>query len=103
MPRFNLPATVTMDRDGDVCTIRVDMQNGDRGVALSTRIKAVDAATGLLLAPVLYSDNYFSLLPGEAKEVTLEFDEKNVEGNEVIVQIEGWNVQAAELKRLRLR
>ena len=37
-----------------------------------TRLKVVDDASGLLAAPIMYSDNYFSLLPGETKQVTIE-------------------------------
>lgn len=53
------------------------------------------------LAPVLYSDNYFSLLRGEEKQVTLEFKAKNVSGEEVAVQVEGWNVNPSELARIK--
>ena len=38
-----------------------------------TRLKVVDKTSGLLVAPIMYSDNYFSLTPGEAKRVTIEF------------------------------
>jgi hypothetical protein len=51
----------------------------------------------------MYSDNYFSLLRGEAKQVTLEFSAKSVSGDEVAVQIEGWNVNPAELARVRVK
>ena len=33
------------------------------------RLKALDSATGDLILPVWYSDNYFFLMPGESKEV----------------------------------
>ena len=40
----------------------------NRGVALMTRLKVVDDASGLLAAPIMYSDDYFSLVPGETKQ-----------------------------------
>ena len=83
--------------------VTVAVRNGDQGVALITRLKLVDVAAGLLVAPTLYSDNYFSLLRGEAKQVTLEFSTKNVSGDEVAVQIEGWNVAPTELGRVRVK
>jgi len=103
MPRIGVTGTVNQNRENDVRKVTVDLRNGDQCVALATRLKVVDVATGLLIAPILYSDNYFSLLRGEAKQVTLEFSTKNVSGDEVSVQVEGWNVTPAELARVRVK
>jgi len=101
MPRLAVTGTVNQTRDKDFCRVTVDVRNGNQGVALMTRLKLVDVSSGLLVAPVLYSDNYFSLLRGEEKQVTLEFKAKNVSGDEVAVQVEGWNVNPAELARIK--
>jgi len=103
MPRIGVAGTVNQNRENDVRKLTVDVRNGDQCVALATRLKVVDVASGLLVGPVMYSDNYFSLLRGEAKQVTLEFSAKSVSGDEVAVQIEGWNVNPAELARVRVK
>jgi len=48
-----------------------------------------------------HEDNYFSLLRGETKQVTIEFGAKDLSGNQVSVQVEGWNVTPAELARVQ--
>ena len=101
MPRIGVTGLVNQKRENDVRKLTVDVRNGDQCVALATRLKVVDVASGLLVSPILYSDNYFSLLRGEAKQVTLEFSAKSVSGDEVSVQIEGWNVNPAELARVK--
>jgi hypothetical protein len=103
MPRVTLAGTANQSRANDVRRITIDVRNGDQCVALTTRVKLVHVETGLLVGPVLYSDNYFSLLRGESRQLTLEFDAKNVNGDEVAVQIEGWNVTPAELARFRVK
>ena len=103
MPRVGLTGTVNLSREGDVRKLAVDLRNGDQGLALATRLKVVDVASGLLVAPILYADNYFALLRGEAKQVTLEFSAKSVSGDEVTVQLEGWNVTPGELARVRVK
>jgi len=103
MPRLTVAGTVSQNRESDVRKVTVDVRNGDQGVALMTRLKLVDVVSGLLVAPILYSDNYFSLLRSAGKQVTLEFSVKNISGDDVAVQIEGWNVTPAELARLRVK
>ena len=51
---------------------KVILKNTGSVPALMIRIKAVDSATGDLVLPVWYSDNYFFLMPGESKEVEVK-------------------------------
>lgn len=42
--------------------------------------------------PTYDSDNYFSLLPNESKELTLEFDSKYLDGEKLKIMVEGLNI-----------
>lgn len=42
--------------------------------------------------PSFYSDNFFSLLPGEVKVVTIETANQNL-SNGLILKIKGWNIK----------
>jgi hypothetical protein len=103
MPRVEVTGKVEQTREEHACKVAVEIRNGSKAVALATRLKLVDPASGLLVAPVLYSDNYFSLLPGESKRVTLAFPVKSAAGNQVSLQVEGWNVTAAELAKIPVK
>jgi exo-1,4-beta-D-glucosaminidase len=46
------------------------------------------------ILPVLWEDNYFSLLPGEAREITATHDAADVGAGTIRVTAEGWNTQA---------
>jgi Exo-beta-D-glucosaminidase Ig-fold domain len=50
--------------------------------------------SGQDLTPIFWSDNYFSLLPGEQKEVTAAYDPADLEGNSAILVMDGYNVAA---------
>jgi hypothetical protein len=52
-----------------------------------TRGKAGDGLT-----PIFWSDNYFSLLPGEKKSVTAKFETSSAEGTAPELVVDGWNV-----------
>jgi exo-1,4-beta-D-glucosaminidase len=45
------------------------------------------------VVPVLWSDNYFSLLPGEKRTVTAGFNSAALDGASPELVVEGWNVE----------
>ena len=45
------------------------------------------------MVPVLWSDNYFSLLPGEKRTVTARLDLSALGGATPELVVEGWNVE----------
>jgi exo-1,4-beta-D-glucosaminidase len=44
------------------------------------------------VTPVFWSDNYFSLLPGEKRSVTATFDVSSLDGATPELAVDGWNV-----------
>jgi len=46
--------------------------------------------------PILWNDNYFSLLPGENKEVKATFAAKDLNGVPPAVEVGGWNILRIE-------
>jgi len=41
---------------------------------------------------MFWDDNYFSLLPGEWREVTAHFDSSKLKWGRVALAVDGWNV-----------
>jgi hypothetical protein len=102
MDKVGVSGTVKNTQDGDACRIIVNIRNESKRVALMIRLKLVDVASGMLVAPIMYSDNYFSLPPGESEPITISFSAKKVLGSEVALAVEGWNVTPAELASVRI-
>jgi hypothetical protein len=82
-------------KDGKVT---IELANQTAGVVLMARLKAVDIATGLLAAPVIYSDNYFSLAPHESRRVDIRFKGAQPHGAIKLI-VEGWNLESLELAK----
>jgi beta-galactosidase/beta-glucuronidase len=97
MNKAEVRGTVKKAFEGETCKFTVSVANTNKAVALMVRIKLMDPVTGLLVAPVIYSENYFSLIPGESRQIALECRAKKVAGKEVKVMVEGWNVTSKEL------
>ncbi len=72
---------------GESCKGTVTVTNKSDFPALVLRVKLTDAK-GELILPVIYSDNYFSLMPGESKEITLECSAFDLAGREPKVVVE---------------
>lgn len=68
----------------------VTLVNKGNAPALMIRVKVQDANANRLL-PVFYSDNYFTLMPGESRRVTWETKASLPPGGYTI-HIGGWNV-----------
>ena len=77
-------------------TIAVDLANRSEGVALAARLKVIDVESGLLAAPVFYSDNYLSLVPQESRRVEIDLTALR-KGRKLKLLLEGWNVEPAVL------
>jgi exo-1,4-beta-D-glucosaminidase len=75
--------------------LQLHLENPSPALAFQVRA-AVRTPSGGLIAPVLWSDNWIELIPGESRTITALLPE-GFSGTEV-VQIEGWNVAAQTLK-----
>ena len=67
-------------------------------LAFFNRVSIVDSITKKRILSVFYSDNYFSVLPGQERTIQLAFS--SVQGIPLLVCIEGWNLpkQFVEIK-----
>ena len=65
--------------------------------ALMLRLKVMDSGTGDLVLPVLYSDNYFFLMPGESKTVRVKVRKEDCAGRSYLT-LSGFNVPETTLK-----
>ena len=65
--------------------------------ALMLRLKVMDSGTGDLVLPVIYSDNYFFLMPGESKTVRVKVRKEDCAGRPYLT-MSGFNVPETTLK-----
>jgi hypothetical protein len=93
MKQGQVTAKVGEVKDG---RFTVDLENTTTGIVLMARLKLVDVGTGELVAPVFYSDNYFSLAPHETRRIDISL--KSVQPRRAAkLIVEGWNVAPSEL------
>jgi len=69
----------------------VTLKNPTRNLAFMIRLRATNGPQGDDIVPAMWSDNYFSLLPGESRSVTVGLS-STVKAKPTL-QVEGWNVE----------
>jgi exo-1,4-beta-D-glucosaminidase len=77
-------------KDGDEI-VRVKVSNPGRAIAFFIQLQIKQAGTNHLVLPVIWQDNYFSLLPGESREVTATYRVRDSGKTGAFVAVEGWN------------
>jgi hypothetical protein len=98
LPQLKLPVAVENCRTGDCTRATVTVKNPTANVALMIRLKVLRAISGERVLPVFYDDNYFSLLPGESRVVSLEFTSEDRAKDPLAVGIEGWNIVPQQIR-----
>ena len=91
MPVVKLNAQVArVDADGKT-EVTVTLTNPTKQVAVMAHLQ-LRRKSGERVLPVYYSDNYVSLVPGESRTVTMEAATKDLNGEDALVVVDGWNV-----------
>jgi exo-1,4-beta-D-glucosaminidase len=84
-----LPATVKAHILHSPQQASITLENSGKSVAFFLALRAVKSGTDEDIAPVFWSDNYISLLPGESRTLTL----RNLPASEKIdIKLAGWNL-----------
>ena len=77
----------------------VTVQNTEDSPALMIRIKTMNEKTKELVLPVYYQDNYFSLMLGESKTISVTIDKKYLNGSKPQFYMEGWNQKIQQINQ----
>ncbi len=85
LPAAQIVATATTSAGKP--QLHLHLQNQGATAALETKLTLLDSK-GARILPAYYSDNYISLLPGESREITIEYLDA---GKPSQVAIRGWN------------
>jgi exo-1,4-beta-D-glucosaminidase len=94
IPAAAVNATARFSSRGGTGQARVTLKNPGRSIAFFMRLQ-VTGRGGEEALPVLWEDNYVSLLPGETRVVTATYRVRDLGGAPPKVVVTGWNVHRA--------
>jgi exo-1,4-beta-D-glucosaminidase len=91
LPKVKLKIAERTEQNGETAITRVAVENPSQSLALFVRLKLSHAGEEIL--PVLWEDNYISLLPGEKRELRASYRASQLKGAKPLVEASGWNLQ----------
>ncbi len=91
LPPVSLKATATSRIEGDTAKVTVLLNNPGTSASLAIKLTLISANDKQRILPAYYSDNYVSLLPGEARTIEIEYPTKN-HSSPAEITLRGWNV-----------
>jgi exo-1,4-beta-D-glucosaminidase len=95
LPKVKLSVSSHSERDGhgeDEVTY-VTVENPGKSLAFFVRMKLDKGKGGEEILPVVWQDNYISLLPGEKREITATYRASSLSGADPDIEVSGWNVE----------
>jgi exo-1,4-beta-D-glucosaminidase len=94
LPQVKLEVKSAKEEQSGKAGVRASVRNPSGSIAFMVHLRLTKGKGQEDLTPILWSDNYFSLLPGEAKEVTATYDASDLGGKAAILEVGGYTVEA---------
>jgi exo-1,4-beta-D-glucosaminidase len=93
LPKVHLTESSRTETHGDEAVTHVTLANPSKNLAFFVQLKVNKGPKGEEILPVVWEDNYVSLLPGEKREITAAYRAKELGGAKPSVEVSGWNVE----------
>jgi exo-1,4-beta-D-glucosaminidase len=97
LPKMHVSATAHLRTGKDGESVQVRLKNTSAALAFQVRLAINAGKRGEEILPVLWEDNYVSLLPGEERSVEARFPGKHSIGSHPTLKISGWNIEPKTL------
>src|SRR6185437_300449 len=95
LPPTNVEWNTQTEHRGDDDIVHVAVRNPGKNIAFLVRADLTRGRTGDDVAPVLWDDNYVSLLPGETRTISATIRTRDLAETLPVVKVSGWNVKTA--------
>ena len=92
LPKVQLTSKTSVSKAGNEWRLKTTLKNDSSTPALIIRLNINGDKNQNRILPVFYSDNYFSLMPGEEKEVIIRLYNADTHGETPELVISGFNL-----------
>lgn len=93
LPQVRLDVSTSCTQDDENYRYTARLVNNTDTPALMIRVHAQGRKSGESIVPAFYEDNFFSLMPGESKEIGIRFKKEDAHGEKPEIVIEGFNIR----------
>jgi len=93
LPKVKIDAETKIVKEGNRWMLTTILSNSSKSPAPMIKLKVIGEKNKERILPVIFSDNYVSLMPGEKKTITMELQNSDTYGEKPIVNLEGINLK----------
>jgi hypothetical protein len=91
LPKASLKINMHLVKLNGKLVIKATITNSKKSIAFAVHVQAYRKSDGERILPAIMNDNYFTLLKGESKNITIEFDKKLLPDGKYILKAEPYN------------
>jgi len=95
LPQVKLDLNYSVRQEAGRGYATITAKNPSSSVAFQVHFRITKGAGGDDLVPIFWDDNYFSLLPGEEKTISVYADMDDLEGKDAVLELDGYNIAPA--------
>jgi exo-1,4-beta-D-glucosaminidase len=102
LPKVDVQATAESEMNGEEGSTRITVENPSANLAFFVHFKVIarggrfyfgdESGRDDEVLPILWSDNYVSLLPGEKRQITATYAKRSLRSGKPVVVVDGWNI-----------
>jgi exo-1,4-beta-D-glucosaminidase len=92
LPKTALKASMKLSSAGKDAVAHVTVQNPGSGLAFLVRLRLLHKSDNSEVLPIFWDDNYFPLLPGEKREITVHVRQADLGESRPVLAVDGFNV-----------
>jgi len=97
MPKAQVHATASLLPAVNGHGVRVMLKNPSDKLAFQVQLSLRNAATKEEVLPVLWGDNYISLMPGESREIDARYMSHTKVPGKLVLRVDGWNLDTSNV------
>jgi exo-1,4-beta-D-glucosaminidase len=95
LPKVQVKVASRIEHRGDEDLYHITVTNPGPHLAFFVHLRINKGKGGEEVLPIFWEDNYFTLLPGEKRQVTATYRHEDLHGARPVIEVDGWNVAAA--------
>jgi exo-1,4-beta-D-glucosaminidase len=93
LPKVKLQTSESTAVKGENTVVNVKVKNPSSSVAFMVYLDLKKGETKESVVPVFWSENYFTLLPGEERTVSVSCHTSDLHGQKARIVVGGWNIE----------
>jgi len=98
MPSTTVKVEASVNKSQSGTSQSITISNTGKTVAFFIHVRTLKEKNGDDILPVIFSDNYISLAPGESRTIECNYQNKDAGNAKPYILVSGWNVDAAKSK-----